>query len=148
MKRIGLILIVAFFPKYSQGGDLDLFTKNYLQRIENKNAAVCYCVCSSTRNSQYSAAVILEVGTKKGLLIEKNGQSVVGLATLSLTSKGFRIEDSHGVGYGRDRANKLVRELSGKQFHLLTPMRVKQLEAKKAWDFYSNAPPVISTSGE
>ena len=148
MKRIGLILIIAFFPTYSLCGNLDAYTQNYLQRIQNKNATVAFCLCSSKTNSQYSAALVIEIGTKKGLLIEKNGQAVVGLATLSITSKGFRVEDFHGEGYGRDRVNKLVKELSGKQFQLLTPMRINQFEGKKAWDAYTNAPPLISKSGE
>jgi hypothetical protein len=141
MKRIGLIiLIVAFFPKYSLGGDLDSYTRNYLERIENKNGAVCYCLCRSKTDSLYSAAVVIEIGANKGLLIERNGRAVVSLATLSVSAKGFHIEDAHGGSESHDRVNKLVKELSSKHYQLMFPMRMREFENRKAWETYSNKP--------
>jgi hypothetical protein len=89
---------------------------------------------------EYSATVVIEIGSKKGLLIEKNGQTVISVATLSVHSKGFRIEDAHGSGDSHARVNKLVKELSGKQFQLLVPMRIKEFDGKKAWATYKGAP--------
>ena len=140
MKRLGLMILVAVLPQYALCGSLDDFTKNYLQRIEQKNAAVCYCVASWVTNAEYSATVVFEIGSKKGLLIEKNGQAVISVATLSVQSKGFRIEDAHGKGDSHARVNKLVKELSGKQFQLLVPMRVREFDSKKPWDTYKGAP--------
>jgi hypothetical protein len=140
MKRLWLILIVAFFPKYSLGGDLDSYTRNYLERIESKNAAVCYCLCRSKTDSLYSAAVVIEIGEKKGLLIERNGHAVVNLATLTVSPKGFHIEDTHGGNDSHDRVNKLVKELSGKHYQLMFPMRMREFENRKAWETYSNTP--------
>ena len=36
MKRIGLILIIAFFPTYSLCGNLDAYTQNYLNEFRTR----------------------------------------------------------------------------------------------------------------
>ncbi|MFO0752294.1 MAG: hypothetical protein U0411_03080 [Thermodesulfovibrionales bacterium] len=127
-KYISLILLLLPALSYGDMGD---FAEDYLRDMEVRSAAVFYSQCESKPNGQYTATLIFEAGSTRGLLIERKDKTVVNLATVMLGEKGLTIEETHGGVYTYDRVKKLVDELAGYNFIFLSPLRVKALESSR-----------------
>jgi hypothetical protein len=134
-----LVFIILLFPLLSYG-NMDDFTKSYLEELDISGASIFLSQCKSTTDGQYTATLIFEVGSTKGLLIEKKKMTVVNLATVILGNKGLVVEETHGGIYTYERVGKLLNELQGYKFSLLIPFSMRELETVRSFDMCVNSP--------
>jgi hypothetical protein len=131
--------MILLFPLFSYG-NMDDFTKSYLEELDIRGASIFLSQCESTTDGQYTATLIFEVGSTKGLLIEKKKMTVVNLATVIFGNKGLVVEETHGGIYTYERVSKLLNELQGYKFSLLIPFSMRELETVKSFDMCVNSP--------
>lgn len=127
MIRKILFVILLFLPTFAIG-DMGDFARDYISEMAGRNASVFYSQCVSKVTGQYTAVLIFEAGSKKGLLIEKKDKTVINLATVMIGEKGLTIEETHGGMYTYDRVKKLIDELAGYKFRFLSPVKINDLE--------------------
>ncbi len=134
-----IFLIALFLPVLSYG-DMGGFVESCLRDIQARKAAVFYSQCESKADTKYTAVLMFEAGSAKGLLIERKDKTVVNLATVMIGEKGLIIEETYGGVYTYDRVKKLVYELVGYKFKLLSPLKVKDFERERASNICKETP--------
>jgi hypothetical protein len=118
---------MLFLPTHSYG-DMGDFARTYLGELERKETPVFFSRCISQSNFQYSAALLFEVGSTNGFLIEQKNKIVVNLATVRINKSELLIDETHGGVYSYERVKKLVKELAGYRFRLLMHFTVIKME--------------------
>jgi hypothetical protein len=133
-------MIFLLQASYLYASDMGDFEKKYLYEIESRDSAIFFTCCGSKVNPKYSATLLFEVGSKTGLLVEKNDKVVINLATVKIGAKGIIIEETHGGVYSYERVKKLIDELIRHKFQFLIPMRVKEFENVNPVEMCVNTP--------
>ena len=123
-----IIFSIIFLWPSSSFGQFDEFVRSYFDSLEKRNASVFYSQCGSRTDEKYLATLILEVGTEKGLLIERGQKVVLNLASVVITNSGISMEETHGGVYTMERVKKLIDELSGKTFRFIVPFSKTKLD--------------------
>ena len=127
MKKFYLIFIFLLMPSLSQGSD-DNYVREYLEELRSSRTAVFYSECQ-LKNGK--ATLVLPVGEKKGLFIERTNKSVVNSADVSLVNGKWAMEEALGGVYTITRVNNLVNELLSYPFRLLMPENLKQIATSR-----------------
>ena len=142
MKKRILILLFSVYclPIQGIGGDLDDYAKDYLIKMEKNNTAVFITKCKSKKDPKYTVTLLFPSYSKEGLLIEKKENVVVNLATIIITSKGLKIEETHGGVYTYNRVLNLAKELSNKKFLFFAPLSIDKFNRIEPFEICSYSP--------
>lgn len=126
MKCIIYLCCALFLFSTCSYGEMGDYANKYLVEIQGRHSAVFFSRCKYDNNN-YSASLVFEVGNSQGLLIEMKDKIVVNLATVIIGSTGAKIEETHGGVYSYERVNKLAKELIGKRFRLIAPLKIEEI---------------------
>ena len=143
-----LFLLLLCFPVVAYDGTNDneimnKSVKDQLSEMEARKASIFYSRCKSKTDARFTALLLFEVGTARGLLIEWRDESVVNVGTVTLTEQGLKIEETLGGIYSYDRVKKLADEMSGYKFTLFAPLRVNALENGTPTNRCANIPEMV-----
>ena len=124
-----IVIGVLFAPQDSlDEGPQAAYVAHFLAHLEERHAPVFLAACHAPATG-YTARLLLEVGSRKGLLIETRNTSVIGVADMQINSEGLVVSETEGGIYSYARMRQLARELAGYRFELLAPFRVHDMQA-------------------
>ncbi len=114
---------------WSDEGPQAAYVAHFLADIEERHASVFLAVCHAPATG-YAARLLLEVGSRKGLLIETRNASVIGVADIQVNSERVVVSETEGGIYSYARMGKLARELAGYGFELLASFSAGGMQAR------------------
>ena len=126
---IAVIGVLLAQQSWSDEGPQAAYVAHFLADIEERHAVVFLTACHAPATG-YAASLLLEVGSRKGLLIETRNTSVIGVADIQVNSEGVVVSETEGGIYSYARMGKLVRELAGYGFELLAPFSAGDVQAR------------------
>lgn len=126
--KIKILVVLVLFIPYLQTSNFDEYVKKYLKEIEKMEESVFVTSCQSSSDSNYTAILILKAASKEGLLIERKSKKVINLGEIKITSKGLKVQETHGGVYTYDRVSQLLDELMKHKFKLFSPIKTNKLE--------------------
>jgi len=135
-----IFIVVFLLMLNSSYGDMGVYADDFLKKMVDKKAAVFSSQCKGKADGQYTASLIFEIGSAKGLLIESRNKVVINLATVTIENGGSVIEETQGGVYSYERVKKLADELRGYGFYLLAPIKMNALESINSNDICLNVP--------
>lgn len=106
------------------------FVEGYLIRLKNEKAAVFYSECYLKHGGK--AGIIIPLGKKEGLYIEKSSdKTVANTADVVWADGQLRTEVAQGGVYTITRANNLIIEILGYSFQLITSDKLDLIRTSK-----------------
>jgi hypothetical protein len=147
-----LVILILLLPTYTYAdtacyadNGFDNYTMDYLKNMEKTKASVFYSECKSiVDKKQYTATLLLSVGNNEGLLIEKEGNTAVNLATVLIDKNSLRLGETNGGVWSYNRVDKLITELAHYKFRLISPFKVNAMKHHKINNVCKNAAPPAS----
>ena len=95
------------------------FVGSYLANLRKNQSASFYSSCRLHDGGR--ASVIIPIGNREGLFIERSDNTIVNTATISWADGSWRTEVAQGGIYTIARVNNLIMELLGGSFHVAKP---------------------------
>lgn len=106
-------------PSLTDDNAASQFVGSYLANLRKNQSASFYSSCRLHGGGM--ASVIIPIGSREGLFIERSGRAIVNTATISWADGSWRTEVSQGGMFTITRVNNLIMELLGGSFQVAKP---------------------------
>jgi hypothetical protein len=125
-----LIPLLVFAADKCEHVEYVKYVADYLGQLEKNKTLVFYSeyeYYDSDKSKDIIVGLIIELGKTNGLLIEKHNCFIGNPSSILYSDKDNELvlEETHGGVYSYERAEKLLKNFTGKKFVLLKPTALR-----------------------